>query len=115
MDDQIHYYHTMRRLELIAYSYKDLIGGDLLSAKIDFDLALNSLGHGKWDGMEWDDGEPRTRLEDYRGFGNLQIVIIADVLGYKNEDLEAYGIKNPPNWRRRAYRRMRDFLLQEGD
>jgi len=105
--------YTVRRLKNIAYDYFEycphyLTGKnwrDLIEFKIDFDRALNSLGRGKWTGYNLDG-------IDLKKFGRMQVVVIADVLGYlSNKELMLrFHIEDVGRLRRWAYFKMAKFL-----
>ena len=79
------YFYNVKILETIARGYKELREICLLSGygfpgipqvvltKADFDLALNSIGKGKWNGKI-------AKFKSYDNFGVQQRVIIADIL-----------------------------------
>ena len=108
--------YTKRILQAIAENYTDIYmsiyysGGEihegivvnpLIDYKIDFDMALNSIGAGHWVG----DVE-KTKFENYRYFGKLQRVVIADIYGITNWELERLGFYRIPNLKSIAYGRM---------
>lgn len=78
--------------------------------KADFDMALNSIGRARWTG-ELESG----RFSDYKRFGRLQRIVIADILNGDNLkisdwELEEMGFYNIPRARGLAYRWMANFL-----
>lgn len=107
------YIYTKGILKAIARNYFSLYDGiPTVSSQItnpwaiaeyraDFDNALNLIGKGKWKGV------PVPAFSQYKGFGKFQQIIIADVLGMKDEELPFYRI---PQLRGRAYSWMADKL-----
>jgi len=73
--------------------------------KADFDRALDDLGRGHWSG---DNISPL--FKSYRGFGRLQRIVIADIIGVEDSELEAMGFYSIPRLRGLAYWRMKQFL-----
>ena len=98
------YFYSMKTLKVIAWSYKTIYDGlplyyevynpfKLAEFKADFDRALSAIGRGKWTGIKG------SKISNYRGFGKLQKVVIADIIG---EYVTGNGGL--------AYRWMADFL-----
>lgn len=86
-------------------SNKDKLRRDLISRKIDFDRSLNAIGKGKWSGTNFlDEGC------DFKSFGKLQQVVIADILGINDWELERMGFYDIHRIRGFAYSCMADFL-----
>lgn len=90
------FFYTKRLLRSIAENYHSIYQGFRVSLsrdetnpwriaeyKADFDMALNSIGRGHWDG----------ELKDIRYFGQLQRVIIFDITqeGIDNPRLKSYA------------------------
>jgi hypothetical protein len=71
---------------------------EIAECKADFDKALSAIGKGKWQGITG------NKISDYKGFGKLQKLIIADILG---EEIEFYQV---PQMRGYAYHLMADRL-----
>ena len=113
------YIYTKGILNSIAKSYdhiyKDIEtkSGMLLEAntlsiaeyKADFDRSLNAIGKGNWTG-EIDNKE----FIDFRHFGNLQRMVIADIYGITDGELEALGFYQIPQLKGRAYKWMANKL-----
>ena len=104
--------YTKKLLKAIAKSYESIYEGlpvswkaevynpwAIAEYKADFDVALDSIGKGHWKGEI--DG---SNLANYRQFGHLQQVVIADILG---KDLGFYQVAQ---LRGRAYRWMANCL-----
>lgn len=108
--------YTKGLLKKIAKSYGNIYDGLPLSHseitnpfaiaefRADFYLALNSIGRGKWDGVI--SGKFRT----YRHLGKLQRIIIADVMGLNDWELEGLGFFDVARLRGYAYYLMCIFL-----
>jgi hypothetical protein len=97
--------YCVEDLRDIAEGY---IGYDYISdEKFDFDKALNSIGKGHWQGIDSID------FSDYKHFGRLQRVVIADILGIEDEELEKLKFTRVQNLKAIAYRRMLDILCDE--
>jgi hypothetical protein len=77
---------------------------EIAECKADFDQALNSLGKGEWLKITG------TQLSNYKSFGRLQKIIIADILGIPDEELMGLGFCNVPRLRGYAYHLMADRL-----
>jgi len=77
----------------------------LIEYKADFDMALNELGKGRWTGEI-----EGCEFRDFRYFGRLQQVVIADVYGIDDATLEDMGFYNIPKLRGLAYWRMTQLL-----
>jgi len=98
------YFYSVKTLKVIAENYKTIYDGlplyyevhnpfKLAEFKADFDQALSAIGRGKWTGING------SKISNYRGFGKLQKVVIADIIG---EYVTGNGGL--------AYRWMADFL-----
>lgn len=84
---------------------EDLINPwSLAEFKADFDLALNNVGRGSWNGKVNGD------FNKYRPFGVLQRLIIADIMGIDDNELIKYHFKDIPRLRGYAYYLMREYL-----
>lgn len=106
------YVYSKKVLKAIAEGYRAIYEGLALSwrsevvnewslaeYKADFDMALNSIGKGRWT------GDIRNKqFEDYRHYGRLQRVVIADI--YDIEDLEKLHFRDVDFMKRRAYGQM---------
>jgi len=66
--------------------------------KADFDMALNSIGKGRWTG----DIEGKE-FRDYKRFGRLQVIVVADIYGGDDYELEGIGFFDIPRLRGYAY------------
>jgi len=77
----------------------------VLDYKVDFDRALDDIGKGKWEG----DIEGKE-YRDYRHFGRLQRIVIADIYWIDDYELEREGFYRVPNLRSIAYGRMAHYL-----
>ena len=112
--DQLTYTYKPGTLMAIADNYSSLYNQeffhpreDLFSIaeyKADFDLALSAIGKGDWRGLEDSD----FRAYKYFGFG--QQVVIADILGIRDNELAMLGFYQIRQLRGRAYRWMANFL-----
>ena len=113
IDDQ--FFYSKRLLRRIAENYPlsdglPMFGGQITNPwaiaeyKADFDIALNSLGKGKWEGAIRD-------FKYYRNFGRLQRIVIAEVIGM--EDDELVGFYDVPRLRSYAYYLMTKRLNEE--
>jgi len=72
--------------------------------KADFDRVLTSIGKGNWQGCT------SHKFKDYKGFGKLQRIVIADILGIHDGELQGMGFYQLPQLRGRAYKRMVEVL-----
>lgn len=131
------YYYTKGELKFIAQNYKEYlepqIGGqsydksrgmlrygidyskdalrhDMLSSKVDFDRALNNLGYGEWSGTYLGESGQDYKFKTYRGFSKGQRIIIADILGIDNWELEMMGFYDIEKYRAFIYGLMAKFL-----
>jgi hypothetical protein len=111
------YYYSKSILKAIARHYSSLYEDGLLIAnhhinylhsvaeyKADFDMALNAIGRGKWN------GSLHPNFGHYRYYGRLQQIIIADILGLLDYHLTGLGFYDIPKLRGMAYFRMTEFL-----
>lgn len=113
------YRYSAATLYAIAKNYQYIydglpLGGLITDAwsiaefKGDFDSALQRIGRGKWMGLSSVD------FKYYRGYGRLQQMIIADILGIRQWELMQRGFINIPQLRGHAYWLMK-FYLNGGD
>ena len=77
----------------------------IVEYKADFDTALNAIGRGHWDGST--EGK---EFKDFKYFGRLQQIVIADVLGITVEELARRGFYKIPQLKGTAYRWMANHL-----
>ena len=104
------YYYSTRILKCIAQSYFTIYEGlsfrngnliinpfSLAEYKADFDIALNAIGKGKFG------GEVGGNFADYKHFGRLQLIIIADIMGMRDFELEKLGFYDISRLRGFAY------------
>lgn len=77
--------------------------------KADFDMALNEIGRGKWDGRI-----DNKDFRDFKYFGRLQQIILADLYEITDGELEARGFYDIPRLRGIAYSRMVESLNNKG-
>ena len=77
----------------------------LAEYRADFDNALKAIGRGAWHGLP--DG---AKFRDFNKFGRCQRVIIGDILGIDDYELEMAGLRNVPQLRGYAYYLMRTVL-----
>jgi len=112
------YYYTAGMLRRIASSYdkiydgiSGIIGDDITDEfsiaeyKADFDMALNAIGKGRWTS-----NIDEVEFNDYKGFGKLQLVVIADIYNIPDNELEARGFYNISQMKGTAYHLMADRL-----
>ena len=112
------YYYSTKTLKIIAENYANIYEGlplslnyevtnpfSLAEYKIDFDLALRGIGKGKWTGRI--DG---CEFKDFKYYGRLQRIIIADIFGVTDYELEGLGFYSIPRLRGYAYYLMRCYL-----
>jgi len=76
---------------------------DIISYKIDFDRALSAIGREPWHGLISEE------FKNYRHYGRLQRLVIADILQVTDGEL-AQSFRDIPKLKGIAYRRMADFL-----
>ena len=104
---------------MIAENYTNLYDGLPLSLrsevtnlwalaefKADFDMALKSIGKGEWAGKI-------DKFKDYKYYGRLQQIVIADILGIDDYELEGMGFYDIPRLRGYAYYLMCKSLNEE--
>jgi len=113
--DNNKYYYSFKMVQVIAGNYTKIYQGignitnpfNIAEYKADFDTALNRLGRGHWDGNILDGYDEVIRefgyFTRYRGYGKLQICIIADIYGATDRELERRGIWNPDKLKPMAY------------
>ena len=70
---------------------------DISDEKLDFDMALNSIGKGHWTGE-------LLSINEYKEFSKLQRLVIADILGIE------FKVRYSPQLQGRAYGKMCKFL-----
>lgn len=112
------YFYSKRTLRLIAANYTNIYSGLPLSLnaeitnpwalaeyKADFDMALKGIGKGQWSGLV-----NGCRFEDFKHYGRLQRIIIADIMGIKDDELERLGFWGIPRLRGFAYYLMIKYL-----
>ena len=110
------YFYTIGILKAIADWYKVIASVLMIGNyqivnryaialfKADFDTALSSIGKGKWEGVT---GEKFT---NYKRYGRMQRIIIAQILGIADHELEGFGFYDIPKLRGLAYFRMLENL-----
>lgn len=108
------YRYTVNKLKKISNVYEELYyhpdrksNGIDLDNKIDFDIALNKLGKGKWSGFNIE-----LEVRDLYNYGNQQKIVLNDTLGLlDDEELERrFHLRDIDKLRENAYRRMKDIL-----
>ena len=105
------YYYSVKILRVIAENYTSIYDGlelrpghlitnpwALAEFRADFDVALQSIGKGKWTGNI--DGR---KFKDYHYYGRLQRIVIADIFGVTDSELEGLGFYSIPRLRGYAY------------
>ena len=97
--------YSVEDLRDIAEGYIDY--DDVSDERFDFDKALDSIGKGHWVGID------SVNFSDYRHFGRFQQVVIADILGIEDCELEKLKFVRMQNLKAIAYRRMLDVLCDE--
>ena len=108
------YKYNKKVLKAIAEGYQIVYEGLALSwrseivnewsiaeFKADFDMALDSIGRGHWIG-----NIEEKEFRDFRYFGRLQRIVIADIYGIEDKELEGLGFVRIENMRGIAYSRM---------
>ena len=80
----------------------------LAEYKADFDMALQSIGRGRWTGAI-----SSHEFRDYRSFGRLQRLIIAEILGINDYELERLGFHKIRQIRSYGYYLMCRHLNEE--
>lgn len=112
----IEYYYSSRLLKTIADNYEHIYEGipfwayevtnpwSIAEYKADFDIALSNIGKGRWRGTNG------YQLVDYPGFGILQKMVIARIIGIDDYELERMGYERPWRLRGLAFREMADIL-----
>ena len=111
------YEYKARTLKKIAWQYAGIYDELIVSwsnlveseqaridYKVDFDYALDAIGKGHWT------GELVGEFEDYRWFGRLQRIVIADIYGIEDRELGGLGFYDIPQLRGRAYKWMANYL-----
>jgi hypothetical protein len=104
------YVYTKGMLKRIALSYQHIYQGieglssditndlEIAEYKADFDRALNEIGRGEWTG-EID----YLTFRDFKYFGRLQRMVIADIYGMTEPELKRLGFINISKRRNYAY------------
>ena len=70
----------------------------LAEYRADFDNALRAIGRGKWGGLP-----DNARFRDFNKYGRLQRIVIADIMGVNDYELEQAGFERIPQSRGYAY------------
>ncbi|GAH86163.1 unnamed protein product [marine sediment metagenome] len=121
------YIYSKGILQRIAWCYVSVYDGipalnyeitnlySIAEFKADFDLSLNAIGRGNWLGvLRTEDGKgveiEWLEFKDFRGFGRLQKLVIADILGVSDNELEVGGFRDVARLRGYAYYLMKHFL-----
>ena len=91
-----------RQMKIGTYQITHLL--TLVEFKADFDIALDSIGRGKWRGLT------SHNFNNYGQFGRMQRVIIASILGITDYELRAFGFSDAKQLRYEGYKRMVGFL-----
>ena len=104
------YEYKARTLKKIAWQYSGIYDELIVSwnnlveseqaridYKVDFDCALDAIGKGHWT------GELVGEFEDYKRFGKLQRIVIADIYGIEDRELEGLGFYDIARLRGYAY------------
>ncbi len=86
-----------------VYHHLDADPWSIAEFKADFDMALQNIGKGKWAGE-------LEEFKYYRKYGRLQRIIIADILGIEDDELERLGFWSIPRLRGYSYYLMKCFL-----
>ena len=115
------FYYSIKMLKTIAENYTSLYEGlefrsgqletnpwALAEYKADFDIALQSIGKGRWTGSI-------SKFRDYRYYGRLQQIVIADILGRQDFELRELGFYSIPRLRACAYSCMKESLNGKDD
>ena len=97
--------YCVEDLRDIAEGYIDY--ENISDEKFDFDKALNFIGKGYWQGID------SVAFSAYKHFGRLQQVVIADILGIEDDELEELRFVRVQNLKAIAYGRMLDILYDE--
>ena len=91
------YHHIYQRIEWYTKARTEpIVINDpqaLVEYKVDFDRALNNIGRGIWTGKE----------DDFRQYGRLQGVVIADIYEIEDAELEVNGYYDIPRLKGLAY------------
>jgi len=112
------YYYGVGILKSIAENYKDIYEGILFVSghtmlnpwsiaefKGDFDTSLNAIGKGHWTG----DIEGKE-FDDFKRFGRLQRIVIADFYDIQEGELERLGFYQISRVKGLAYKWMANHL-----
>lgn len=105
------FFYTKRLLRVIVQNYSTIYDGLPLSLseevtnpwalaeyKADFDMALKGIGKGEWSGQI-----SGCRFKEFKGYGRLQQIIIADILNIDERQLVGLGFWDIPRLRGYAY------------
>lgn len=121
------YEYSKGILQRIAWCYVSIYDGipalnyeitnlySIAEFKADFDLSLDAIGRGDWlEALRTEDGKEveieGLEFKDFRGFGRLQRLVIADILGVSDNELEAGGFRDVGRLRGYAYSQMARYL-----
>ncbi len=115
------FFYSKKLLRTIAENYTSIYDGlprlnstivnlwELAEYKADFDMALAIIGRGKWV------GDIEGKFKAYRNFDRIQRVVIADILGVSDDELEGLGFWDVLKMKSYAYYRMLVFLNGDKD
>ena len=105
------YFYSVKILRVIAENYTSVYDGlefrpghlitnpwALAEFRADFDVALQSIGKGRWTG-----NINGHKFKDYYHYGRLQRIVIADIFGMSDYALEGLGFYDIPRLRGYAY------------
>jgi len=105
------YIYTKGILTAIAYNYNHIYEGvefrfghaeydpyKIVEFKVDFDMALDAIGRGEWTGKMED-----KDFGDFRHFGRLQRLVIADIYNIPDWELLDFDLVHIPRLKGRAY------------
>ncbi len=114
------FYYNKRLLKTIAENYCTIYDGlpvflgteimnpfSLAEYRADFDIALKGIGRGHWTGQLMD-------YKYYHNYGKLQRIVIADILGISDSELERLGFWGISQLRGFAYYSMTRVLNNGG-
>ena len=100
------YDHIYSGLDINGFIISD--GFWIAEYKADFDRALDYIGRGHWTGQIDD-----VKFKQYRGFGKWQRVVIADIYGIEDFELEDMHFKGVKHLKSIAYGQMAKLLNGE--
>ena len=98
------YSYKAKELKFIASHYEEYAPGHgyrIVEYKVDFDMALDAIGRGHWDGKIEGKG-----FGYFKWFSRTQQVVIADIYGISNWELRRMGFYSVGDLRWRAYNAM---------